>query len=218
LKGLLHLHENDICFFNISPFNIFFGENFKPLLNNFEKSILLKNLNETYISKIIKNTNDFTHKPLEIYILFYLIENEEETLSYSFINIIYENFIQNTIFSEENKKNSIDFLKKYVNKPKITIINELIKFVKTWDNYSISFIYLHIFKHMANIFSLNNTFIRNMINILEINISPNPLKRETIQNTIQFYEKNFYETNDWAFINEIPNEKIDELFYKIIHE
>jgi len=218
LKGLLQLHQNDICFLNISPLNIFFGENLKPLLNHFEKSILIKNLNQTYISEIIKNIEDFTHKPIEIYILFYLIENEEESLSYSLMNIIYENFIKNTIFSEENKKNSMDFLKKYINKPKSTIVNEILKFVKTWDNYSISFIYLHIFKHMANIFSLNNSFINNMINILERNISPNPLKRETLENTIQLYEKYFYETTDWNFINEIHNEKIHELFYKIIHE
>ena len=44
LNSLITLKSNNICFFNLSSINIVFGEDLKPLLENFEKSLEKFNL------------------------------------------------------------------------------------------------------------------------------------------------------------------------------
>jgi hypothetical protein len=126
LKSLIKLNKNNICFFNLSPQNIVFnldcGE--KPLLQNFQLSLQTLKLNESYITNIINKLDDYTYKPLEIHALFYLIRNDFQTISYSLIEDICENYVKNLsildFFSEKYKesyKNScISILKNYINK------------------------------------------------------------------------------------------------------
>ena len=123
LKSLIKLNENNICFFNLSPKNIFFnldcGE--KPILRNFKLSLQISNLNESYIRNIINNVEDYTYKPLEVHVLFYLIKNDLNTISYSFIEEICQIYVKNlsvlNFFSEKYKEayknSSIEILKKY---------------------------------------------------------------------------------------------------------
>jgi hypothetical protein len=78
LKSLIELNNNNICFFNLSPQNICFnldcGE--KPILQNFQLSLQISCLNNSYITNIINKLEDYTYKPIEIHVLFYLIKNE----------------------------------------------------------------------------------------------------------------------------------------------
>lgn len=225
LESLIKLNIKKICFFDLCPENIFFAENYKPLLKNFKTSILIETIknqtiNENYIEKIITKITSFTHKPLEIHLLFYLIINNEISLSYSILDIISTNYIENltvlSFFSHEYrenfKKECIDFLKIYINKPKHIIINEILGFCNTWDNYSLSILYLHIFGNITNVFSLTETFINKLIIILSKNILPNPLKRETLENTMKMYNILFTEFTDWTYVNNIPRYKIDYLY------
>jgi hypothetical protein len=57
LKSLIELNNNNICFFNLSPQNIVFnldcGE--KPILHNFQLSLQVSRLNESYITNFVKN-------------------------------------------------------------------------------------------------------------------------------------------------------------------
>ena len=48
--------------------------------------------------------------------------------------------------------------------------------------------------------------------ILTKNIHPNPLKRETLDETIKNYDQLFYDFTDWSFINSISKEKIKNLY------
>ena len=50
--------------------------------------------------------------------------------------------------------------------------------------------------------------------LLTKNIHPNPLKRETLEETIKNYNKLFYdnEDDDWFFINDVSNEKLKKLY------
>ena len=181
LNSLITLKSNNICFFNLSSKNIIFGENLKPLLENFEKSLLINNItDETYFLNIIREINDFTYKPIETHLLFYMIANNENTLSYSLIEIICENYIENmsilSFFSENDrisyKIQCIDFLKKYINKPKKAIIDDIILNYDKWDNYSLSVLYLHIFGNIIRAFSLKETFINKILVYLIKNIYP----------------------------------------------
>jgi hypothetical protein len=221
LNSLNLLQKNGVCFFNLSPKNIIFDTNFKPILNNFEKSLLITNIaNQTYFINIIKKINDFTYKPIELHLLFYVIMNNEERLSSSLLDIICDNYIKNMhilSFLSDNYKISyknecINFLKKYVNKSQKEIIDNVSANHTGWDNYELSVLYLHIFGNIINIFSLKETFINKIFLCLIKNIHPNPLKRETIENTLNSYNKLFNENTDWSFVNSILQNKMKLLY------
>jgi hypothetical protein len=227
LHSLVKLNENDICFFNLSAENIVFdnscGE--KPLLQNFNKSLELCKLNEQYITNIIKKTTDFSNKPLEVHVLFYLIENNLNTISYSFIEEIVEVFVQNvsvlTLFSQSYKDtyktNCITFLKKYINKPKSTIISDMLEYYDTWDSYSLSVIYLHIFGNISRIFSLKGNLISKLSIELSKNINPEPSKREKLSESLKKYEELITQFTDWSYIKSIKQEKL-QVLYQILSE
>ena len=175
--------------FNLSTENIIFniehGE--KPIIQNFEKSIYKPYLSEKYITKIINETEDYTYKPLEVHLLFYLIKNDLNTVSYSLIEDICDNYIKSidftSLFSIFNDKNYAEYFKnecansliKYINKPKSYIISDIItNSMNTWDVYSVSLIYLRIILNC----SFTNSFIKDLINKLIKNIKPNYLKRK----------------------------------------
>jgi hypothetical protein len=220
LESLIQLSSKKICFFDLCPENIIFNANYKPLLQNFQLSLLCSALNEEYITNIIPKIKDYTHKPLEIHLLFYLITNDELSISYSLIEIICTNYMNNmsvlSFFSQkyrESYKNACDeFLKQYINRPKTDIIRELLTFHDKWDNYSLSVIYLHIVGHISQVFSLKDTFINKMAINLSKNLHPNPLKRESLSNSKQMFELLFNEYTDWSFINDISCRKLNILY------
>jgi hypothetical protein len=222
LHSLIRLNDENICFFNLNTDNIVFSNNNTLILKNFKNSLLISNLNESYIKNIIKNIDNYTYKPLEIHVLFYLIINNEETLSLSFIETICSNYVKNMdillLFSqkyiESYEKTCVETLKKYINKPKSVIITDILEYNKYWDNYSISILYLHIIGNITRFFSLKGTFLNKFTMLLTKNIHPNPLKRETLEETIKNYNKLFYdnEDDDWSFINDVSNEKLKKLY------
>jgi hypothetical protein len=219
LDSLLLLNKNNISFFELSAENIVFSPNTRPFLKSSKNSLIISDLNESYIHEIVKNIDTYTYKPLEIQVLFYLIVNNEETLSLSFIENICNNYVKHmdvlTLFSQNYKdsyeKASIETLKKYINKPKSVIIADILNYSKYWDNYSLSILYLHIIGNISKCFSLKGTFMNKFTLLLIKNIHPNPLKRETLQETRENYDK-LFENTDWSFINDFSNEKMKKLY------
>jgi len=219
LDSLYNLNENNVCFFNLCPQNLILlyecGE--KPLLQNFQYSLRYEKINEEYFSKIIENLNDnYIYKPLEVHVLFYLIKNEINTISYSFIEEICEVYTKNlsvlSFFSqkyvENYKKCCIETLKQYVNKDKREIIELLLENVETWDLFSLSVLYLHIIGHILKLFSLQGTFISKLFLELSKNIHPNPEKRYDLETMREIYNKLFNEETNWKYINNLKNNKI----------
>jgi hypothetical protein len=220
LTGLIKLNNNNICFFDLSTENINFPVYMKPLLKNFQSSLLIDILDESYIVKIIDKVTNFTYKPLEIHVLFYLIKNNEETLSYSLIDTICDNYEKSmdvlSLFSQNYrdiyKKTSIEWLQKYINKPKSLIITDILKYNKYWDNYSVSMLYLYIIGNICRVFSLKDTLLNKLTSILIKNINPDPSKRETLEETFEKYNNLFEETNDWSFMKDISLKKFEHLY------
>lgn len=222
LHSLIKLNDENICFFELNTDNIVFSNNNTLILKNFKNSLLISNLNESYIKNIIKNIDNYTYKPLEIHVLFYLIINNEETLSLSFIEKICSNYVKNMdillLFSqkyiETYEKTCIETLKKYINKPKSVIIADILEYHKYLDNYSLSILYLHIIGNITRFFSLKGTFLNKFTMLLTKNIHPNPLKRETLEETFENYNKLFDESekDDWSFVNDVSNKKLKNLY------
>jgi len=222
LRSLIKLNDANICFFNLSPQNIVFnldcGE--KPILRNFQSSLQILKLDESYITNIINKLDDYTYKPLEVHVLFYLIKNNFNTISYSFIEEICEIYVTNLqvlqFFSEkfkESYKNScIEVLKIYINKSKNEIIEDILSQNDTWDVFSLSVLYLHIFYNISRVFSLKNTFINKITIILSKNIHPNPLMRSSLENLLEYYNGLIDNENDWTYINKLPSNMMPTLF------
>jgi hypothetical protein len=120
-----------------------------------------------------------------------------------------------SLFSQNYKKSyekaCVDSLKKYINKPKKAIISDILNYSQYWDNYSLSVLYLHIIGNISKFFSLKGTFMNSFSLLLIKNIHPNPLKRETLKETSEKYDK-LFENADWGFINDFSNEKMKKLY------
>jgi len=224
LKNVTTLYNQKICFFNISHKNIVFDNGFKPIFINFGESIVIDKLNEEYLFNIMENVGDYTLKPLEVHVLFHLIKNNESTLSYSSVESICDFFVKNnsllSLFSLKYKDlffdTCCDTLKKYINKPKNYIINDIIQYSHTWDNYSLSFLYLYFVGNINKTFSLKNCFLTKFSVLLNKNLHPEPLKRETIQNTQDLFNKLFEEYSEWSFANTLQDDKYKQLL-KLIY-
>ena len=223
LNSLMKLNDNGVCFFELSTENIVFSPYSRPFLKSFKNSLIISDLNTSYISNIVKNIDTYTHKPLEVHVLFYLIVNNEETMSLSFIEAISNNYVKNmdvlSLFSQNYKesfeKSCVETLKKYVNRPKSAIIADILKYSRYWDNYSLSILYLHIIGNISKFFSLKGTFMNKFTLLLIQNIHPNPLKRESLKETSENYDK-LFDNSDWGFINDFSSEKMKKLFHLLL--
>jgi len=222
LDNLIKLNSKNICFLNLSPQNIVFnldcGE--KPFIRNFQLSLQVSKLNTPYITNIIKKIEDYTHKPLEIHVLFYLIRNDISYISYSFIEEISEVFINNlsilNLFSEKYKEaykqSCIDSLKKYINMSKNDIITDILKYNDKWDVYSLSVLYLHIFGNISRVFSLKQNFISKITLELAKNLNPEPSKRSSLEKLHENYNKLLNNETDWSFVEKLSSSKMPSFF------
>jgi len=222
LSGLHILNENNICFFDISPKNIVFLENFreKPVIKNFRFSLNVKHLDYTYFSNILNKLEDFTYQPLEIHILYYFVKHDIKTISYGFIEEFCENYVENLnilrLFSENYKKSykeqCIETMRKYINLPKKQIIEDILERNEKWDVYGISMIYLQIFGCISRVFSLKGSFISKITLELSKNLHPNSDKRMSLEKTLETFNKLLNEEENWSFVNKLDNSKLEQLF------
>lgn len=222
LSGLHILNENNICFFDISPKNIAFLENFreKPVIKNFRFSLNVKQLDYTYFSNILNKLEDFTYQPLEIHILYYFVKHDIKTISYGFIEEFCENYVENLnilrLFSENYKKSykeqCIETMRKYINLSKKQIIEDILERNEKWDVYGISMIYLQIFGCISRVFSLKGSFISKITLELSKNLHPNSDKRMSLEKTLETYNKLLNEEENWSFVNKLNNSKLEQLF------
>uniref|UniRef100_A0A6C0HW56 Protein kinase domain-containing protein n=1 Tax=viral metagenome TaxID=1070528 RepID=A0A6C0HW56_9ZZZZ len=157
LNTIQILNNHNLVHLNLIPSNIQLNKNNQPLISNFSHSFHFPSLNEERISNLFfqfipkPSTNEpiFYNQPLEVYVISYL--TNQTTLSLTNIEHIAEDFttlypvfiltkIKQT--KEQYKEQVILSLRPFINKPKEYIIKELLKKSNTWDNYSLSMIYL----------------------------------------------------------------------------
>ena len=145
--------------------------------------------------------------PLEVHVINFFIHEYKDDI----VDMKYVNYISNEIAKEytENNKSLLLFseefrnkytqlckaqIRKYIVKDKQTIIDNLISFNKTWDNYSLSILFLRILHQFFPNGFVSNNFYICFSQLLLYNIHPNPEKRLDIYNTINSY-------NDFFFAN-----------------
>jgi len=210
LNGLNILIDNNIHLFDLTNKNIIFDSTLKAKIINYELA-LYKDTTKPDFIEILKKCDNYTLKPIEIHLLFYIYNNDIEYVSSSFILNIIDNFIEKMPFFElfslkykqQYREESIKYYNNFINKPKAYIYDEIMTYKYTWSNYSLSIIYLHIIGNTIKTLNIKNTIINKILLILNKNINPNPNKRENIEETIEKFNILFGEYNNWDFIKNI---------------
>jgi hypothetical protein len=147
----------------------------------------------------------FTYGPeyfswcIDISFLCYIIHYLKETDLISeaiLVKIIDDYFLENIGMTEmltkddrdTYKKNLLDFMKTFENRPAQEVIVELYKYKNSWDNYSIAMIYLTIFKTMeiptSPILDRFSVFLKSIVLSM-------PDKRPTSKQSRVLFEKEF---------------------------
>ena len=177
-----------------------------PLLSNFSYAV---NMNITHFHNHVRNLlheyspKIMTHRPTELHILSYMITNKIQTLSmyiiHKIIDDIYDNhFILNHFganISRNFKEESIKYYKKYVNKSYEEVVSDMMKYFSTWDNYSLSIMYLNILIGIHKTIQKKNKWIILFMRLLLENINPNPNNRNSLEITTNKFNFLVYESD-----------------------
>jgi hypothetical protein len=216
LKSLKKLQEQHICYFGISSQSIVFDIDTTnttdtiPILQNFDSSFITTDATLTKkITHTIQNLQNFSFQPLEVHALYFLLINQLETLSYSQIEEIGSHYVKSmsvlSLFTntqrEKYKETCVEVLKKYVNQPCNSIIEDIIDQGSfTWDQYALNVLYLYLVDKTINQFSLVNTFLNGLFEYLIQQLDPDPKKRETLEQTLEKLEKLYEQYPSWLFV------------------
>ena len=200
------LVNKSVLHYDIKGTNILFDiDKQHPLLIDFGLSI---DMSKKYTQKFLKSmfyvyAPQYYIWPLEIHYLSYLINKTKEPSNDELKEIANLFVKQNTALQKNFSK---DFLEKYndlclkqlvkYNEIKFDErINKIMKYWKTFDNYSISIMYLKFLKVINVDGFKNNKFIIFFSELLLQNIHPNPDKRLSLINTIHTFNAFLYEKN-----------------------
>ncbi len=209
LRSIKILIENEVLHYDIKGNNILLQENLKlPILIDFGLSINMKELLKPNVTKKTLQYNfyvfapDYFLWPLEVHYISYLLNENDNPDDVDIIEIakkcvesnkaLYKNFSPK--FLEKYEKECVKTLMNYKkNKNTMSSIKELLKFWNTWDNYSLSIMYLRFLYYLNINGYIENIFIEKLTEILLTNIHPNPNKRLNIDNTILKFNQTLYE-------------------------
>ncbi len=209
LENIAVLRKNKICYFDLKMDKIFFDKFEKPILTDFEEAIHYNNIK--FLNCYIPN---YYIWPLEVNVIHYLKYHENiKSLSKTNIEQICKDFIIKNkalaFFPESHivsyYKKCVESLLKFINIPKADIITELCKGIDTWDNYSLSIIYLQLLyilrMSMSDIVANSCGFFTFFSRHLFYQLDPFIEKRPNIIETQNNFNNIFKENIDWFYLS-----------------
>jgi len=205
LDAIYILQKNGVLLMHFSKSNICFNQFGNPFIQNFTHCIMCNDNNHINDLRINDNIKDIAI-PIETYIIFYLKKNPHiQTLSNTQIELICQQYIDShsiiSNISLDIKKKYYDDTVKYLqplkNKQVSYILEFLLKYIDTWDNYGVHIFYLNniLFDDLLQIITDDSKqFWNGFINIFIKNILCNPNERHNIQQTkdavVDYLQKN----------------------------
>lgn len=205
LKSITMLVSKDIVHYDIKGTNILFDINKEiPLLIDFGLSVEINKINKTNLKEMF-----YVYAPeyyiwsLEIHYLCYLTNTNKEPTNDE-LKEIAKKYVEGNKAIQRNF--SPDFLKKYEKKcakqlekyNKLSFeerVDKILSYWKTFDNYSLSIMYLK-FLHYININGfIDNQFIIFFSKLLLRNIDPNPDNRLNLVETLHTFNTFLYQKN-----------------------
>lgn len=133
-----------------------------------------------YLSFLLKVNNNPTMKDLE-----HMVENYVDNATNPIGILFQEDFVK------KFKKQCLKQLIKYKNMGSTNSIEYILKFWDTWDNFSLSIIFLNIFYYIYGKKKIpkQQEFIKILLEILLINVHPDPEIRLSVKNTALVFNK-----------------------------
>ena len=201
LRSLLLLQKNNIVHFNINYETICFKKEDHVLLRDFTHAIDMNRTPSNIIRHLIESINNITtNSPVEIHLLSHMKKHALETVTLESIQTICKTYINNPylfFLSESTKEklyiNSMDSLKPCIGLPREKITDEILKMENTWDNYSLSIVYLHAVSSILTLFKPKSLFFRDFFRLLHTTI----MTKRKIPETIDAFDSLFFKHTDW---------------------
>ena len=203
----LHIVHN-----SISKENVYMNEQKEILLTQFQVSMHLipTNINAGYFKQFFKAyMPSYAYWPFEFHILSFIFSHNQESISKRNIEQIMNDVINENetiklieLWYPDSvnvfRKEGIIYWCKYINKPNSEIITDICKYYYTWDNSSISSLFLNVFKTATN---KSNLFFKKMIDLFIQNVHFVPDKRITVQQTLSDLDTICYSTTKETFVD-----------------
>tara|TARA_Y100000389_G_C17467476_1_gene526948 strand:- start:1590 stop:2723 length:1134 start_codon:yes stop_codon:yes gene_type:complete len=206
LLAIKKLVEAKIVHFDLKTDNILYNSITKdPQIIDFGISIPINNLNKKNMEEYFYIYGpDYYVWPLEVHIIGYILNETKNNLTINDAKLISNEYVKNNdglnIFSQNFRtlyqNNCEKIISQYVDKPRNYVINELLKYYDTWDNYSVSIIFLKFFEYIFPSGFYKNNLLISISQLLLLNISPNPLKRFNLDETLKQFNNLFYKEDN----------------------
>ncbi len=216
LTSIKLLTDIRVIHFDLKGDNILFNKDKEiPIMIDFGLSINMNELINQSISveKLRKFFYvfgpDYYVWPIEVHYICYLL-NVNENPSPKEITKICNEYVDNNAALKINC--SSNFMNSYKSSCKDILlemnklnfgdkINKILSYWHTWDNYSLSIIYLQFIYYLNITGYIKNTLIIKFSELLLTNINPNPKKRLNVLKTKQNFKKFLYNLNIDSVLN-----------------
>ena len=217
LQIMNKMNERKLVHMNLVPSNILFKEDETPYLINFDQTLPFqkeedeRKSNEEMENLLFSEYNPRKiHLPIEVHLLCYMNSKNLVSLSAANIDTVVNDWIGGVSLSplgkhitEELKDPAAVFSRRgLINKPKYWIKQQVLSSAGTWNNYSLSMIFLVLLSSLDDELK-SSTFANGFISILLNNISGVVSKRETTEKIMEVFDD---------FIYSISNEEWNKLF------
>jgi hypothetical protein len=178
------VNNNSICF----------DKYYNPYLTNFSSSFhYCPNINNhNYFKELYSNylPNELS-KPIELHLLSYLLYYNLESLSLNNINTVLEDVLIHPIFHAGKDTfylHGNNYFKKWIGKSIDYLIEDIEKYYKSWDNYSLSIFFLQLCNDYQNDIKKTdkNNILLNYQNILYNALYFNPTLRPKLDENISY--------------------------------
>lgn len=204
LESLKLLENAQIVNLNLHPSTLVFGEIY-PVITGFDECFHSQTMNKERISNLFaKYQPQNVFLPPEAHVLGFLIENNQESLSFSNIEAICSDCQKrmgslscfSKAFIEQYRDAAFFSLKSLTNKPKTVIIQDILGKCTTWNGYSLSILFLVLLRDMFKKRGFpKNQFVSGFSQQLTQNIHPEPSKRPSILQNISLFNDILYNTS-----------------------
>ena len=207
LKSLALLQNVKIVHFDLKGQNIIFDlKKFAPIIIDFGLSLPMEKVkNDNLYDYFYVYAPEYYVWPLEVHYLNYLLHIGDKPTENAIIEMVDIFVNKNAAFEGFSKEFKVKYkemcvyeLKKYDKLKLSDKKNRILKYWTTWDNYSLSVIYIKFLFYITKTNSekiLKNNFVQHFTEILLLNIHPNPEKRLSLLKTIKLFNKFLFNTN-----------------------
>lgn len=235
LQNIETLNKNEIIHFDLKLSNILIEKSKKiPIIIDFGLSIPLDDIRpETYKKYFYAYSPSYYIWCIDIHIICYLVK-VNPVLTKDALTKLIDEYVQSNIglkifsdtFVRRFRDTAIEYYTKHVvntGETRDEIIKKLLKYIRTWDSYSLSLMFLCFIQFISLSGFIHNKLIIEFSKVLLLNFHPNPEKRlsfdETkkkynamfnVDETTQSYKKLLHNFNRELFVSKTQAETMKE--------